>query len=203
MSEDPAVYAIGTPQLTDGVVVARPWCPEDAPALYQAARESIVTVGQWLPWLDSSYSPQHSERWIIDVQRHWQARSEFPFGVFSATDGSCLGGVGLNHINTMHRLANLGYWVRASATGRGVASRAARLAARFGLTEAKFGRIEILTAVDNRASQKVAIAVGAHFDGVLRDRLLHGGSWISAHLYSLIRDDLPQLEAAIARRTEP
>jgi ribosomal-protein-serine acetyltransferase len=76
------------------------------------------------------------------------------------------------------------------------------LAARFGLTEAKFGRIEILTAVDNRASQKVAIAVGAHFDGVLRDRLFHRGSWVSAHLHSLTRDDLPQLEAAIARRTD-
>ena len=202
MSEESAVYAIGAPRLTDGVIVARPWCPDDAPALYGAARESIMTVGQWLPWLDSSYTRQHSERWIAEVQAHWRTRSEFPFGVFSADDGACLGGVGLNHINPMHRLANLGYWVRAGATGRGVARRAARLAARFGLTDLQFGRIEILTAVDNRASQLVAIAVGAHFDGVLRDRLFHRGSWVSAHLYSLVRDDLPDLDAAIARRAD-
>jgi ribosomal-protein-serine acetyltransferase len=199
VSEDPTGYAIGAPRLTDGVIVARPWCPEDAPALYEAAMESILTVGRWLPWLDATYTPQHSERWVNEVQEHWHKRSEFPFGVFSADDGSCLGGVGLNHINPMHRLANLGYWVRASAAGRGFASRAARLAARFGLQEARFGRIEILTDIDNRASQQVAIAVGAHFDGVLRSRLFHRGGWVPAHLYSLVRDDLPQLEAAIAR----
>jgi len=200
MSEDPAIYTIDTSQLTDGVVVARPWVPDDAPALYEAARESIETVGRWLPWLDSMYAREHTDVWIRETQELWRARSEFRFGVFSARDGTCLGAVALNHINSTHRLANLGYWLRTSATGRGYATRAARLAARFGLADAQLGRIEILTDVANLPSQRVAIALGAHFDAVLRDRLFHRGEWKPAHLYSLVRSDLPQLEAAIGRR---
>ena len=32
-----------------------------------------------------------------------------------------LGGCGINHISRVHRFGNLGYWVRTSATGRGIA----------------------------------------------------------------------------------
>jgi RimJ/RimL family protein N-acetyltransferase len=80
--------------------------------------------------------------------------------------------------------------VRTSATGAGVASRAARLVARFGLTTLGLGRIEILTVPSNLASQRVASKVGATFEGELRDRLLVRGTRWAARLYSLTRADL-------------
>jgi len=189
MAPNPAP-PIAPATLTDGVVTLRPWTTGDARALYDAARESIATVGPWLSWLDARYKPEDAEHWMSASQEHWQRGSEFRFAVWDNATGRLLGGAGLNHLNLTHRFGNLGYWVRSSATGVGVASRAARLVARFGLTAAELGRIEILTATDNLASQRVADKIGATFEGVLRDRLLVRDQRIPARLYSLVRQDL-------------
>lgn len=178
-------------RLTDGSIMVRPWEAGDAPALYEAARESIATVGPWLSWLDTLYALEDAERWVVDSRECWDRGAEYRFAIVaSGAHGRLLGGAGINHLNAVHAIGNLGYWVRASATGGGIASRAARLVARFGLTTAALGRIEILTAVDNLASQRVAAKVGATFEGVLRDRLLVRGQHIPARLYSLVRQDL-------------
>jgi ribosomal-protein-serine acetyltransferase len=185
-----SVAPIAPLTLSDGIVAVRPWQAGDAQALYDAARESIDTVAPWLSWLDDLYSRDDAERWVIESEQHWARQSEFRFMVHDAGTGRLLGGAGLNHLNQMHRFANLGYWVRTSATGAGVASRAARLVARFGLTTLGLGRIEILTVPSNLASQRVASKVGATFEGELRDRLLVRGTRWAARLYSLTRADL-------------
>jgi RimJ/RimL family protein N-acetyltransferase len=176
--------------LSDGVVTLRPWAAGDAAALYEAARESIDSVGPWLSWLDALYAPADAERWVTTSQQHWRLGTEFRFGIRDAVHDRLLGGAGVNHVDRTHGFGNLGYWVRSGAVGRGVATRATRLVARFGLTTAGLGRIEILTATDNFASQRVADKAGATFEGVLRDRLLVRGRRIPARLYSLVAHDL-------------
>jgi ribosomal-protein-serine acetyltransferase len=176
--------------ISDSIVAVRPWQVGDAPALYDAARESIDTVGPWLPWLDARYGRDDAERWVAESQQHWDRQTEFRFMIHDPVTGKVLGGAGLNHVNQTHRFGNLGYWVRASATGAGVASRAARLVARFGLTTLGLGRIEILTVPSNLASQRVASKIGATFEGELRDRLLVRGTRSAARLYSLTHADL-------------
>jgi len=101
-----------------------------------------------------------------------------------------IGGSGLNQINQQYQIGNLGYWVRTSCTGQGVATRAVRLLARFGFEELGLGRIEIVAAVGNTASQRVAEKAGAHREGVLRRRLFLHDEYHDAVMYSLITEDL-------------
>lgn len=111
---------------------------------------------------------------------------EFAFAIVGPDD-EFLGGCGVNQINRIHRFGNLGYWVRTSATGRGVAREAARQIAEFAFRNTDLVRLEIVCAVENRRSQRVAEAVGAVREGVLRNRLqLHGQS-LDAVMYSLVR----------------
>ena len=176
--------------LSDGVVTLRPWRPADAAAISEAARSSVATVGPWMDWCHAAYSQADADAWIEKCAADWARQDAYEYGIFDPSSGGVLGGVGLNQINRAHRFGNLGYWVRSSATRSGIASRAARLVARFGLTAAELGRIEILTATNNLASQRVADKIGATFEGVLRDRLLVRGQRIPARLYSLVRQDL-------------
>ncbi|MFS8084914.1 MAG: GNAT family N-acetyltransferase, partial [Acidobacteriota bacterium] len=83
-----------------------------------------------------------------------------------------------------------GYWVRTSAAGRGIATGAARLMARFSFEQVGLHRVEIVAAVPNIASQRVAEKVGAVREGVLRNRLLIGKESQDAVLFSLIPEDL-------------
>ena len=115
----------------------------------------------------------------------------YSFGVFEKNDDRrLLGGVGLNFINRVHEMGNLGYWVRTSATRNGIASKAARLVAQFGFEELGLHRIEIIAAIPNIASQRVAEKIGAVREAVLRKRLLIRDQSQDAVLFSLVPEDL-------------
>src|SRR3989442_14279696 len=70
--------------------------------------------------------------------------------------GRFLGGCGINQISTANRFANLGYWGRTSAMGRGVAPAAARLVAGYAFRETELIGLEIVCAAANTRSQRVA-----------------------------------------------
>ena len=184
-----------TPALADGRLLLRPWRDADAAELHDAVRESVASVGRWLPWCNADYGLEQAEAWVAQCRDHWRTGEQFAFAVRDAVDGGLLGGCGLNQLDTMHRSANLGYWVRTSRQGRGIAVAAARLVARFGFAELGLIRIEIVTLPDNRASRRVAAKLGARFEGMARQRLW---AWDRAHdaaVYALIPADLDQSAA--------
>ena len=177
-------------ELTEGPLLIRPYREADAIALYEAVRESVSEVSLWLPWCHQNYSIEESREFIGSRELASQGDEWYSFGIFEKRDGAFLGGVGINFINRVHQMANLGYWVRTSATGRGIATMATRLAARFGFEELGLQRIEIVAAVGNVPSQLVAEKAGATREGVLRKRLLINGESLDAVLFSLVPEDL-------------
>ena len=98
----------------------------------------------------------------------------------------------------MHRFANLYYWVRSSRRGEGIATIATRLVARYGLVQLGLNRIEIVVAVGNLASIRVAEKVGATHEGVLRSRIALPDSISDALMFSLIPADLRSAPATTA-----
>ena len=72
-----------------------------------------------------------------------------------------LGGCGLNQIDHANGRANLGYWVRSSAVGRGVATAAVQLVRQWGFEQTSLLRLEVVIAVGNLASHRVAEKAGA------------------------------------------
>jgi RimJ/RimL family protein N-acetyltransferase len=66
-----------------------------------------------------------------------------------------------------------------------VATAALRLAVRFAFAELGLKRVELVIAVGNQASIRVAEKVGAQQEGILGRRLLLGGEWRDAVVYSL------------------
>ena len=177
-------------ELTDGIVSIRRYCESDAELLYEAVRESIAEVSPWLPWCHEGYSIEESRDFIATRNVRSQGDEWYSFAVIDHSGGKFLGGVGINFINRVHQFANLGYWVRTSAAGHGVATRATRLAARFGFAKLGLNRIEIVAAVDNIASQRVAEKAGAVREGILRKRLSINGVAHDAILFSLVAEDL-------------
>jgi RimJ/RimL family protein N-acetyltransferase len=121
---------------------------------------------------------------------NWQVVTDREFGIFDYVSGEVLGCTGINQINQVNRFGNLGYWVRASRTGHGVASTAARLAARFGFARLGLVRLEVVPRTDNLASRRVAEKIGCRFEGVARRRLLYKGVPCDAAMYSLLAEDL-------------
>ena len=171
-------------------VAIRPYRPSDLGPLFDAARESIEEVHPWLSWCHPELSRKECMAFLQSREEAWSKGEDYSFAIVDAQTDRYLGGCSLNQVNRIHKFANLGYWVRTSCTGRGIATAAVILAARFGLEELGLNRIEIVSAAENRASQRVAEKAGARREGILRCRLITYGKALDAVLYSLTRQDM-------------
>ena len=170
------------------MVSIRPYCVDDVADLYAAAVESREDVYPWLPWCHPGYEIGDARGWLSGQVERWAQKSEFQFGIRSEA-GEYLGGCGINGINREHGFANLGYWVRSSATARGVAPEAVRLVRDWAFSNTDLSRLEVLVAVENTRSARVAEKTGASFEGVLRMRLRLHGRMHDARLYAFTRSD--------------
>jgi RimJ/RimL family protein N-acetyltransferase len=172
-------------ELTDGVVTLRPPTDDDALEVARAVRESLAALRPWMPWAAADYDAGTARTWIAESRE----REEHPFLLLD-TSGALVGTCGLNHLDPLNLVANLGYWLRTGHTGKGYATRATRLTARYGHEQAGLHRLEIYASVRNVASCRVAERAGARFEGVLRGRLLLLGEHHDARMYSLVPGDL-------------
>ena len=159
---------------------------DDVERLYEAAITSRDELAPWMPWCHEEYRSADTESWI---QQTVAAENEHSFIIVDEASQLCLGTCGLNDINPRHRCANLGYWVRSSHNGQGIASSATLRVAAFAFDELQLVRVEIVAALGNHASQRVAEKVCATREGVIRNGLVHGESAHDAVLNSLIPSD--------------
>ena len=177
-------------ELADDLVLLRPYCTDDLDPMFDAALESVAEVGRWLPWCHPDYTPLETAAWIDSRPAAWESGAEYSLAIVERAGGEFVGGCGLNQFDYERRRANLGYWVRTSACRHGYATAATKLLSRFGLFQLGLQRIEIVAAVGNVASQRVAMKVGAQREGVARSRLRIRDIPHDAVVFSLIQTDL-------------
>ncbi len=168
-------------------VCIRPYRKTDIDAIYDAARESIPEIAPWMPWCHAGYSRNETVAWVESRQTDWDAKVAFSF-VIETENGRVLGSCGLNRIELENGTANLGYWVRTSATRQGVATRAVGLLQAWAFANTELHRLEIMAAVDNITSQQVALKSGATREAILKQRLLLHGCRHDVVLFSIIRE---------------
>jgi ribosomal-protein-serine acetyltransferase len=181
-------------ELCDDKLLLRPYRLEDAPHLYAAARESIESVGRWLPWCHAGYVEADSVAWISDCAAAWARGDQYTFAIFDQASQRFIGSVGLSQRNRTQNGAGMGYWIRQSARGRRMAADAGRVLAKFGFEEIRLARIEIVAALENLASRRTAEQIGARFEGIARNRLIVPGEQraVDAAVYGLVASDIAQ-----------
>jgi len=182
---------IGKPPtlISNDQITLRRYEPDDAELLFEAARESGEEVFPFLEWCHPDYQIEESHNWIALVYQKWLKGEWFDFAIFDSKTQRYLGGCGLNDIRLPQFTANLGYWIRSSETGRGIATESTRLLANFAFAHLALQRVEIVIAADNLASIRVAEKSGAILEGSLRSTLFLHGTPTDALLYSLIPSD--------------
>lgn len=164
----------------------RPYHLDDAAALHEAAIESVWEIRPFMPWCRPDLTVDEGRCWIEAQLSAFAARKAFEF-VIQAPDGRFLGSCGLNQIDEANHRANLAYWVRSSATGRGVATAAVRQLVEWAFANTALVRLEVVVSTENAASLRVAEKSGALSEGVLKKRLLLHGTWHDALMLSFVR----------------
>ncbi len=141
-----------------------------------------------MPWCHDAFSIEEANAWVQRQVEAFTADREYEFVVVDSA-GALVGACGLNQIDVANRRANLGYWIRTSVSRCGYATAAVKLLGRWAQDNTSLERLEIVVAVGNQPSIRVAENVAATREGVLRKRLLLHGRFHNAVLFSLVRGE--------------
>jgi RimJ/RimL family protein N-acetyltransferase len=168
----------------------RPFRLDDAEAICAAVHESLSELLPWLPWCHPQYTIDDTREFLRGRAAAHENDGEYGFAVLERAGGRFVGACGVNQIDKANARANLGYWMRTGATRRGYATQATLIVARWAFAALELERIEIVAAVGNEASQRVAAKAGATREGIARRRLRVRDRSLDAVVFSLLRDDL-------------
>jgi len=147
-------------------LVVRAFRREDAAGVLEAVRESGSDVSRFEIWAREPFTPEKAAEyvgWWIDG---WADGSATFFALIE--QDRFLGACGLFTFGD-NATASMGYWIRTSSTGRGVATRAALAVSTFGFEDLGLSAIDMRVSDANPASIRVAQKVNAHRIGPAAD----------------------------------
>jgi len=193
-SEPP--YAIRTERL-----LLRCWEPADASALKDAIDSSLEHLRPWMPWALSE--PQTLEEKVA-LLRGFRGRfdlgQDFVYGAFTPDGSEVVGGTGL-HTRVGEGALEIGYWIRESRTGAGLATELSAALTRVAFEVCRVDRVEIRVDPANVRSAAIPEKLGYSEEARLRRRLPAGedGEPRDVVVFTLFRDGFAVSPAAAVR----
>jgi RimJ/RimL family protein N-acetyltransferase len=141
-------------------LVLRPWHPGDAEALREALAESVQHLRPWIPWATpEAPTPEETESLLAGWIAQREAGENFIYAVFDRETGRLVGGIGL-YARIGPDALEVGYWIRRSDAGRGLATEATHALTHAGFGVPGISRLEIHTDPRNLASRRVPEKLG-------------------------------------------
>jgi RimJ/RimL family protein N-acetyltransferase len=183
------VSAIIVPDLRDEAVALRPWRERDLPGLLDGFTDPVVQRFSW-PGVEP-YTEADGRAFIADRTKQLLAGTCADVACVDPQDeDAILGGASVYDIEAEWARASTGYWLASHARGRGIATRAVRLLARWAFVDLGIERLQLTCGPDNLASQRVAERTGFTREGVLRSHLPFKGQRRDTVVFSLLPGEL-------------
>ena len=139
---------------------------DDVDALLDAVEESRDHLRPHMPWADESRAELAA--FVAEAVQQWATGRDRNFVIEDVASGELLGGCGL-HARVGADGLEIGYWLRAGATGRGRVTAAARALTEAALAVDGVTRVEIHCDEANVASAAVPRRLGYRLDRIERD----------------------------------
>ncbi|HZT42355.1 MAG TPA: GNAT family N-acetyltransferase [Chthonomonadaceae bacterium] len=150
-------------------VIVRPYRPGDGAALFEAIDESREHLAPWMPWTKEHKTPDDSEAYARRSQARWLLREDLGVGLWERETGRYLGGSGLHRIQWDVPSFEIGYWIRASAEGKGYMTEAVRLLCRLAFDTLEANRVFIRCDSRNTRSAAIPRRLGFQHEATLRN----------------------------------
>jgi RimJ/RimL family protein N-acetyltransferase len=167
------------------VIVLRMRRDEDVPVIAEASHDPETR--RRLD--DEPLTPDRQRDSVSRAQEQWRTGTGAPFVIADATDDRPLGLLNLQ-FGEDEEVAGLAVSVFPQARGRGVASKALRLGATWGLRQLGLHRVFAEAAADNLASIRAIERAGFQREGILRAHCKTHGRRHDCVMFSLLLQDI-------------
>ncbi len=170
------------PTLRYGAITLRPPQESDIPKIHQGCLDPLIPKFTRVP---AEYTLAHAELFIREqTPKALAAKNGILFiienrataeGKNRATseengEPQFCGVISFHSIDLSDHVAELGYWIVASARGKGIGTTGVRVITDYGFTTLGFRRIEAVVDVENLASRKLLDHAGYLLEGVMRNK---------------------------------
>jgi len=152
------------PPLHDAELLLRPSTDRDAAAI--RAVYSEPDIRRWMGWDDELPDEAEARANIERAAHAWRDGGWAVFRIVEAPTDQVVGGINLRLGE--HQNAEISYFLRQSARGRGFATRSVRLVTRWAFDDLGIERIELRVHPDNDPSRRVAERAGFSREGIER-----------------------------------
>ncbi|WP_135661703.1 GNAT family N-acetyltransferase [Halorhabdus rudnickae] len=130
----------------------------------------------------------------VEDEREWigSLTEDDDIHLLICADGDPVGTIGLNQVNDVWGIAELGYYVHPDAQRNGYATDATRRIVRYGFEDRRLEKVYANVYPDNQASESVLESVGFEREGVFREHAFVRGERIDVHRYGLLASEFDE-----------
>jgi len=156
---------------------------EELHALVRANRDHLAP---WMPWAAEAVRA-NTETFLRTAQEQAAAGNGVQFAITER--GRIVGIIGFHYVNREQRSTSIGYWLDATAQGRGTVTLAVAKLVDHAFDVWRLHRVEIRAAVGNDRSRAIAQRLGFTEEGIVRDGERFGDRYVDLVMFSVLEPE--------------
>ena len=169
MTTKPPILQYISPELVGDKVILQAYKNGDGKQIFEALEESRAHMEPWQGWVRRFQTQSDTEELARRIQSEWILRTCLAWAIRDYSSQAYLGNIQLEHIDWDTPSFGIGYWLRASAQGKGYVTQAAQLVCKVAFETLNAQRVHIECDARNRRSAAVAHRLGFIREGQLRN----------------------------------
>lgn len=159
----------------------------DAQQVWELTDQSREHLRQWLPWLDHNTSVEDSINFIkASLKSYANGRGMNTVILYKS---KIAGIAGYNEIDTINKIAYIGYWLGDTYQGNGIMTRVTKALTEYAFEHLKLNRVQITAAVENRKSRAIPERLGFVNEGSIRQAEWLYDHYVDHVVYGMLAKD--------------
>ena len=169
-------------------IVVRDYQPGDGARFFNALEEDRADLEQWMAWPGEFHkTSDEAESYTRKMAGRWLTREGLIMGIFSKDENMLYGGTGFHGFDWKVPSLEIGWFLRKSARGRGIAAEAVTLCCTLAFehigANRVWGTVDVLNDRSWRLFERVGFRREAHLRSECRD---HHGTIRDTFVYAML-----------------
>lgn len=158
---------------------------QHAQSMFDCIQRDKQRLLRYLPWPRYINTVADELDFIRGSRRRFDDFVSFGYGIYPRADNAFAGTVGSFNVDCENMRFEVGYWLLASAEGKGYMTEAVTLLVREHARRG-FHRAELLCEPDNERSRAVALRCGFSYEGTLRECKWNGERFLDMQVFARV-----------------